>query len=253
MKKTILAALAISLAAPMAAQADTIFGIYASAGKWNQDFSGQVGTAGASVIDLQDDLGFDDGDGNTLSLAIEHPIPVIPNFRFSTTDLKETADNTITRQITFEGETFAINSNVHTNLDLSHKDYLLYYEILDNWVTLDIGLNARQFDGKVNLSTNADSGEATLDATVPMLYGRLEFELPLTGLSVGAEMMGISAGDASMKDIKARIAYELSFGLGIEVGQRTFTIEYDPDDPDNDEVITDLEFKGSYVAMTYHF
>jgi len=256
MNKTLLAVATLALTGPMAAHADTILGVYASAGKWNQDYSGQIGTAGGDVIDLQDDLGLDDDSGQTMSIALEHPVPFLPNVRLSSTKLENDATNTLTRSVEYEDQIFSINADVHTELDLSHKDYLLYYEILDNWVTVDLGLNIRKFDGKISLTdvdNTANHGEATLEGNLPMLYGRLEFQLPLTGLSLGAEMMGISAGDATIKDIKLRAAYESSIGIGVEVGQRTFTIDYEPDDPDADEVIADIEFKGSYAAVTYHF
>ncbi len=256
MKKRLLALAVAALVGPMAAQADTILGVYLSAGKWNQDFSGQVGTANATVIDMQDDLGLSDDSGNTLSVALEHPVPLIPNVRYSSTKLESAATNALTRELEYDGQTFSNTTTVHTEVDLSHQDYLLYYEMLDNWVTLDLGLNIRKFDSAISLTdvnNTSNSGKATLEGSLPMLYGRVEFQLPFTGLSVGAEMMGLSVGDASIKDVKLRAAYEFFMGLGVEVGQRTFSIDYDPEDPDADEVIADIEFKGTYAAVTYHF
>lgn len=257
MKKVFLAAAMAACTLPMAAKADTILGIYASAGVWNQDFSGQFqssndGGLPPTVIDMEDDFGFGEERGNTFSLALEHPVPVIPNIRIARTELSQTATDTLNRDIVYNGETYSLNEEVTSTVALDFDDYLLYYEILDNWVSLDIGINIRMFDGEIALSSATDSSKEQIeDAPIPMLYARADFQLPFSGLSIGGEAMAISVGDASLRDFRVRIAYETSIGLGIEVGQRSFTIDYDTGDAD-DEVV-DLEFSGTYANATYHF
>lgn len=259
MKKTLLASLLFASALPLSAHADTIFGVYAGAAQWSQEYSGRFGSSDSDQvcaggcnfnIDLNDDLGLDEEDGTTLWVAVEHPIPVLPNLKFERNELKTDASNMLTRDITYGDETFTTNTNVDTHFDLSHNDYVLYYEVLDNWVSLDIGLDIKHFDGSVRISTDTQRAEEVLDAPIPMLYLAAKFELPLTGLSFGAQGAGISAGGATLKDLRFNIAYEFSFGLGLEAGQRSMTVEIDPDEED---VFGDLEFEGNYIAATFHF
>ena len=48
--------------------------------------------------------------------------------------------------------TFDTNRTVNTVSDLTHIDYILYYEIFDNdLVSIDLGLNAKQFDGEITV------------------------------------------------------------------------------------------------------
>lgn len=259
MKKTLLASLLIAGTLPLSAQADTIFGIYAGAGRWTQEYSGtfsssdsnQVCGGGCNFeIDLNDDLGLDEEDGDTMWIAIEHPVPVLPNVKFERNELKTSASNELSRDITYGDETFTTSTTVATDFDLSHNDYVLYYEVLDNWVNIDLGIDIKQFDGAIRVSSTGQTSEEVLDAPIPLLYLAAKVELPLSGLSFGGQASGISAAGATLKDIRFNIGYEFSFGLGIEAGQRTMTIEIDPDEED---VYGDLEFKGNYVAATYHF
>ena len=259
MKKTLLASLLVAGALPLSAQADTIFGIYAGAAQWTQEYSGtfaasdsnQVCAGGCNFdIDLNDDLGLDEEKGDTLWIALEHPVPVLPNIKLERNELKTSGSNVLSRDITYGDETYTASSAVTTDFDLSHNDYVLYYEVLDNWVSLDLGIDVKQFDGKVRLSSNGQTSEEVLDAPVPMLYLAAKFDLPLSGLSFGAQGSGISAAGVTVKDIRFNVGYEFAFGLGIEAGQRNMTIEIDPDEED---VYGDLEFKGNYVAATFHF
>ena len=260
--KTLLAGLLAVGTLPLSAQADTIFGIYAGAARWTQEYSGEFGSSDSDEvcvggcnfnIDLNDDLGLDEEKGDTLWIAIEHPIPVLPNLKIERNELKTSATNQLDRSITYGDETYTANTTVATDFDLSHNDYVLYYEVLDNWVNLDIGIDIKQFDGSVSIrDVNGVIGaaEEKLDAPIPMLYLAARFDLPLTGLSFGAQGAGISAAGATLKDIRFNIAYEFAFGLGIEAGQRNMTIEIDEDEED---VFGDLEFKGNYIAATFHF
>ena len=264
MKATLLCSLLITGALPLSAQADTIFGIYAGAARWTQEYSGTFGSSDSELppvcapgctdsFDLENDLGLDEEDGNTLWVAIEHPIPLLPNIKLERNELKTSGNNTPVNNLVYGDTTFNAGTEVTTDFDLSHNDYVLYYEVLDNWVNLDIGIDIKQFDGSVSIrDVNGviGSAEEKLDAPIPMLYLAARFDLPLTGLSFGAQGAGISAGGATLKDIRFNIAYEFAFGLGIEAGQRNMTIEIDEDEED---VFGDLEFKGNYIAATFHF
>jgi outer membrane protein len=264
MKKTLLTSLLLASALPMSAQADTIFGVYAGVARWTQEYSGTFGSSPSESdqvcaggcnfdIDIEDDLGLDEEDGDTLWLAIEHPLPVLPNIKIERNELKSTGRNQLDREFTYGDETYEAGTTIASDFDLSHTDYVLYYEVLDNWVNIDIGLDIKQFDGSVavrDVNGVLQSVEEELDAPIPLLYLAAKFELPLSGLSFGGQASGISAGGATLKDIRFNIGYEFAFGLGIEAGQRTMTIEIDPEEED---VYGDLKFKGNYIAATYHF
>ncbi len=244
----ILSLAAISLCIQTSAlKADTI-GLYVGAGQWNLDYSGSI-SQGTDVIDLTTDLGLTDDGQNHYYAAIEHPLPFLPNFKVQRQEASQSAVSTINRSFDYAGTTFSINDTVSTNLDLGHTDFIVYYEILDNWVSLDLGINVKYFDGNINLSTSTDSVSDQLDDYVPMLYGRAQFELPTTNFKVDFEASLLTTGSDSLSDLKAAIAYESDIGLGAELGFKRINLEVD----DLSDIAADVTFEGYYIDVTFHF
>ncbi|MFA7554434.1 MAG: TIGR04219 family outer membrane beta-barrel protein [Spongiibacteraceae bacterium] len=228
--------------------ADTI-GFEIGAYAWQPNFSGSVESGKlSSNIDIEDDLGFDDESSTVFYALLEHPIPLIPNLRIQQTELDISTNNT-TAPFSFGGEVYT--GNISSNIDLSHTDLTFYYEILDNWVSLDVGFTARIIqDGLVEIhdrTTNqTESFEA--DGVLPLLYLAARFELPLTGLYAGGDINGLGINNDSIIDYKVNIGYETSIGLGLEAGYRNFSIDYD----DNNDT-ADLTIDGAYISAFYHF
>ena len=252
-KLTILAIAGLTLSSYT--QADTA-GIEVGAYQWTPDYSGvfavdddnQLGTS----LDIQDDLGFTDEDHNIIWVSLEHPVPFIPNIKIVSSDLDVSAASVLTRDIVFGGETFTASENVATRIDMSNIEYTLYYELLDNWINLDAGLTLRQYDGIVTLNTDptgSDINESeAIDFTIPLLYMKGRVDLPLTGFFVDGEINIISFDGNSLSDTALSVGYESEIGLGAKAGYRTFNMEVDESD-----FSSDLEFKGAYVSVFFHF
>ena len=69
-----------------------------------------------------------------------------------------------------------------------------------------------------------------------------------TGLYVGGDFNGLVVSNDKLIDAKVNIGWESSFGLGIEAGYRSYTLEYD----DSDD-FADLTIDGAYAGVFYHF
>jgi outer membrane protein len=247
MKKVMLAS-GLMLAAPLAS-ADFL-GVYAGAGQWQSDYSGVIGDAN-NDIDVNE-LGLNESDNNFFYVAFEHPIPLLPNVRLQHTDLSSSQSATIGDTFTLDGETFT-PGEVATDVDLTHIDGTLYYELLDNWVSFDLGLTIRKFDGYVQAEseTVGNSQNVVLDEAIPMVYGKARFDLPLTGLSVGGQANVINYDDNSLSDMSVNVAYDfidsMALDLGIEVGYRQMNLEI------NEDVTADVELSGPYASLNLHF
>ncbi len=245
---TFLTAAAIGLSSNVFADAVGFeFGAY----QWQQNYEGKVRSGpdnGLNTVDVEKDLGLDDESNNVYYFVLEHPLPFIPNVLLQHTelDIKQTA--TLTKSFDFNGVTYTNTENVTTDSDLTHTDLTLYYELLDNWVSLDVGLTIRTFSGGIDLQATSGSGQLDVDETLPMLYGRVKFDLPLTGLYVGGDFNAISYDDNDLFDYKINIGYESPIGLGIEGGLRTLDLQYE----DNDDY-ADITIDGAYVQLFYHF
>jgi len=241
------------LAAILSGSASADFvGLNISASHWTPDLSGSFSSGSSSDIQLNNDLGYSDQTSALVSLSFEHPIPLVPNVKYQGAELNASSNSTLTNNLNFEGQNFVVNSNISSTLDLSHKDIVLYYEILDNWINIDIGLDLKKFDGKVSIRDldNANNNETiNVDETIPMIYLSAPVDLPLTGFYVGANIQQLSIGDSSAEDSTLMVGYESSSGLGIEGGIKTFSLELN----DASNLNTNLEYDGLYLNGYFHF
>ncbi|MEZ5505465.1 MAG: TIGR04219 family outer membrane beta-barrel protein [Gammaproteobacteria bacterium] len=255
MKKSCFALALVAACASSAATADTLLGIYAGAGSIDFDTSGTFRDLQdeGTEIDLEDDLGLSGDTGNYYYLALEHGIPVLPNIKLARTELDESSRYALSREITFDGITFPANATVISDMDLSHTDLTFYYEVMDNWLNLDLGFTARKFDG--GFQSQASQGGTTvtasidLDFTAPLLYAKAQIDLPLTGLYVGADVNWIGYSGSSFHDVWARVGYVFGFGLGVEAGYRQLKLDVD----DIDDLEANVTVDGNYIAATFHF
>ncbi|MGH1472338.1 MAG: TIGR04219 family outer membrane beta-barrel protein [Cellvibrionaceae bacterium] len=238
-------------AAPLVS-ADTILGIYAGAGVWKTDFSGEIGDTGLASADLED-LGLSDEQNSFYYVALEHPVPVIPNIRLQINDINLSESSTITQSFVLDGTTYNVSDDVTSDFDLSHTDATLYYEILDNWLTADLGLTIRQFDGSLHVSSSSSgSVTQTIDETIPMAYLKGQVELPFTGFYVTAIGNFISYDGNTLKELQAGVGY-LSDGwvldLGFEVGLKSMKLELD----DVSDIDANIDLSGAYASFNLHF
>ena len=112
----------------VSAKADTILGIYVSATTWSPDFSGTISDSGPS-INIEDELDINEDTSTLFSVALEHPIPFLPNIKLQRTGLEGVGTSVISSDIAFGGTNFTTGTQVTSQIDLGHTDYILYYEI----------------------------------------------------------------------------------------------------------------------------
>lgn len=228
------------------AHADTIFGVYAGAGSWQTEYSGEAGDPALTA----DQLGIDEKNNTYFYIALEHPVPLLPNIKLQQTELTSDQTATITETFSIGDEDFTAGTEVATDFDLSHTDATLYYEILDNWLNADVGITVRKYSGYLKAESELRSESVDVDATLPMLYAKFQFDLPFSGFSAGFEGNYISYSDNTLSDYSAKIGYmfDSALDIGLELGYRQSTLTLDEDD-----VTADLELTGPYLAALFHF
>ena len=250
MKKLLLGAVIALL--PLTGFSATILGIQAGAGSWKQDPSGSFAATAADVsasADLKNGLKLSEESDSYIYFLVEHPVPLIPNLKYVNTKLSSAGSGTANAAFTFNGQAFNTVNPLTTSLKIDQVDTILYYEILDNdLVSFDFGINAKAVD----ISASVDDGinpiqNASLSATIPMLYAAAEISLP-AGFALAAEISTISIDDDSITDTTAKIMYTTDFNLGIEAGVRTLSI-----DVNEDSVIADIEFSGIFAGVYFKF
>ena len=247
-KLTFLAAIAAT--ATSFANADTVLGVYAGFGSWDASYDGKIGDP--TDISLKE-LGVKDHKNSFYYVALEHPIPIIPNIRLAHTEISRKQTATISRSFEYGDVMYSANDTVKSEFDLTHTDVTLYYEILDNWVNLDLGLTARMFDGFVYAASTTNTSKnkkEKVDETLPMLYAKAQFDLPLTGLSVGVEGNYVSYSGDKVTDYSAKVSYlfDSVLDVGLEAGYRKLSVTVDEDD-----LKANVDIKGPYAAVIAHF
>lgn len=255
MRKAIIAA-SLATVFCTGAQADTLLGLYIGGQVWANQGDGSFGEGENSGE--QATFSFEDESQGSFFIALEHPIPLIPNIKISSTTLDTVGSTKLNTSFTFEGETYTSNTLLDTTFDTSYIDYTFYYEVFDNdLITFDFGLTARDLETKVEVIGEIDGIETptALDATgyVPLLYVNTIIGLPFTGFNVFAEANFISYDDSSFYDYQVGISYELLDNLAVDLnltaGYRSVKLELS----DIDDLYSDLTFDGVFVGAIVHF
>jgi outer membrane protein len=260
MKKLFLAASVAALCSTNV-NADVI-GLYAGAQVWDNEAAGAFGENGDLAT-----FNFSDEQQASYYVAVEHPLPFIPNAKVSQTTLDTSGGATLTSDFDFGDQVFPVNSIVDTTVDLSYTDYTLYYELFDNGLfTFDFGITARDVDADIqvmsqvtstddegNSVTSALSGDLSVSEFIPMLYASTIIGLPFTGFNLFAEGNFLSIDDNILYDYQAGISYELVDNIAVDVnltaGYRSMLLELE----DVSDLYTDIEFKGVFAGVVVHF
>lgn len=247
MKKLLLSS-AASLVFTTTMQADFI-GAEVGYASWSTNLTGNI-QKGVGSLDFENDLGYGNRKTNNFIWAyIDHPLPFLPNLKIQKTNFADTASGTISNSVTFSGKNFSVSDSVNSSITLDQIDVIPYWRILDNWVNFDIGLNIKAIDGNIQINSATQHANEDFSVVLPMLYTKARFDLPLTGLSVEADMSYVGYSGNKFSDIKAGIVYETTIGLGGTIGYRDQSITLD----DIDDIYGKLNIKGAYIGLFYHF
>lgn len=235
----------------MSAQSDTIAGVYAGVQAWQTDTTGGFADSSSTA-----NFNFDDETNTSFYVAVEHPLPFIPNIKVARTTLDNSGTTALDTSFTFDGELYTANSTVDTMIDLTATDFILYYELFDNdLVSFDLGINAKYIDGSLSVVDAASNTQGTgeFSGVVPMAYSRLQLGLPFTGLAAYAEGSYLSFDDHELSDYQVAVAYSfiesLAVDMTLQVGYRKVTVDIE----DLDDIYANMEFDGVFAGLEVHF
>lgn len=238
----------LALTVPFAVNADTL-SVSVGGGVWKQSPTGNFQkTTDPASVDVKDDLFWDDESQGYLFATFEHPVPLIPNVKLMKTSLDQSGSGNTA--FTFDNKTYS--GNVSNDFSIDTLDLIAYYEILDNVVSLDLGLDIRKI--KIDYSITGDvSGTQTttkdsVDETIPMIYAMVGAS-PWPDLIISGELSYISYDGSSISDFIAKVSYTTSFLVGVEAGYRKQ--EYTLDDVSDTDA--DLSFDGIFAGAYLKF
>ena len=168
-KYCIAAALSMACLAPVA-QADTVLGLYVVVDGWKADNDGSFSDNNNALQNFN----FEDETFVSYYAALEHPVPLVPNLKLKYTELELTGATRLEDTFSFNGSDYIVGTDVNSVTDLSHIDYILYYEIFDNdLISIDLGINAKQFDGELVVTGTSQQGGANFTEIEAVSYTHL--------------------------------------------------------------------------------
>lgn len=195
-------------------------------------------------IDFTDDLDVDDPAQTPMIFVLEHPVSALPNIRYQGSQLS--SDSNPNNQYLSSG------NHGSSTFDISNEDFVLYYQLFDDGIDLDLGLDVKQVDGEVSFD-GTPGNTVVVDETIPLLYLSARFDLPLDGFYVGADLnasvIDLGLSESTAQDSTILLGYESGTGLGLEGGYKHFSLDLDNvDAPD-----TDLEYDGVFLNGYVNF
>lgn len=231
------------------AQADTLLGLTMSVDAWDMDSSG-------ALSDTSNLTAFEHGSETpaSFSFALEHPVPLLPNFRLRFTDMSSSGSNALQSTFNFGGASYPVNATLGTEFNLQSSDFIFYYELLDNdTVSFDLGLNGKYLDGDIQVTDGSNRANETFKGLVPMIYGAVKFGIPTTRLSVFGDFNLLSVGNHTLRDYQAGASYTLVDSMAVDFsvrgGFRRFNLELD----DLDGIYADWTFDGLFLGIEADF
>ena len=235
-----------ALSTPLTVHADTL-SIAVGAGIWNASPTGSIGKIGDPTdVNVKDDLFWSDESQGYLFATLEHPIPIIPNVKLMATKIDQSGSGDAT--FIFDGVLY--DGNVSNDFSIETLDLIAYYEILDNVVSIDIGLNIRNLKVDYNIieTTTSTSTTDSMNETIPMLYA-LVGGSPIPDLIISGELSYIAYSGSTISDFTAKVAYTTNFFVGFEAGYRKQKYEFD----DVSETDAKLDFDGVFAGAYLKF
>jgi len=218
-------------------------------GYYNHAPSGTVQYQG-TPIDIENDLKWKDEGDIFLKAYFEHPLPIIPNIKVGYTEFGHSGSNLLGQSFSFGNINYAAGLDTQSAFDLKMYDLTLYYELLDNWINIDAGINVKYIDGAITVKSNTGLSEsADFQVPIPMLYAKARFDVPTTDLSFQAEGNYINYDGNTLYDVEAGVRYTLALGLGLEAGYKTMKLKLD----DVDDLSMDIDFSGAYGKLVWDF
>ena len=212
---------------------------------WNTSPSGSFQkTSDPAAVDVKDNLFWGDESQGYLFATLEHPVPIIPNVKLMYTKVEQSGSGD-SGGFEFDGDFYS--GTVSNEFSIETTDLIAYYEVLDNVVSLDLGLTIRnlKIDYTINDSSNIKD---SLDETVPMLY-ILVGGSPIPDLIISGELSYVAFSGSSVSDFTAKIAYTTNFFVGFEAGYRQQKYEFDDVSDTDAKLDFDGVFAGAYLKF----
>lgn len=245
MKKTLLASAVLGFFMATSAQAATVVGFKIGGDYWDADTSGTFADKGQP----QQTFDYSSSAQGSYWLAVEHPLPFIPNVKIRENSLDQKGSLT-NADFSFNGHDFT--GNVTSYTDLSNTDFVLYYELLDNdIVSFDLGAAYKLMHGCVRVQDAGHPEEIDVDSGIVMGYASTHIGMPGLGLFGFADLM-LGVNESSVHDYSVGLGWEFD-GVAVDTRVRVGYREFLFDVNNFSGISADTKFDGYFAGVEIDF
>ncbi|MBI5576028.1 MAG: hypothetical protein HY896_06645 [Deltaproteobacteria bacterium] len=253
MKRPLVFLAVLFLSAAVPAHASPGFEVGARGMYWFPDLDANVKTTVSGVtgeFDAKSDLGV--GDENFPSgeafLRVGRA-----HFRVGYTPVSFDGNNTISRNITFNGQTYTSGTNVITDLELKMADGEFQFDIVRPNVAvanfnLGLILKVKYVDGKVELRSSAQTQTKDFKAPIPMIGLGAGAGFLKNMVRADARVTGVSYSGNHLFEGDGFVSFSPVPFVSVQGGYRIIDLKIDDDD-----IVAKLKLKGPYVGVRLSF
>ncbi len=228
-------------------------GVEFAIGGWSQSLGGDISYKSEDLLDLEDDLKYDDE--FHMFGRVKLDMPILPNIYLIATPMEFEGTGRKSSDFKFGDVTFRRETDFYSKLTFHHYDIALYYDIpLLQMATLkkfniELGLNLRIVDFKADIRQEetglTESKQETLP--IPMIYVGAQFR-PIESFAAEAELRGITYSDNQIYSLIGRLKVNFLGPLFATGGYRYERIDFDEED-----VEADVTFNGPFFELGCEF
>ncbi|MDT8282507.1 MAG: TIGR04219 family outer membrane beta-barrel protein, partial [Gammaproteobacteria bacterium] len=197
-------------------------------------------------VSVKNDLFWDTETQGYFFASFEHFIPLVPNVKLAYTKTDQSGEG----QATFTFDGIAYSGNVKNDVSVEIIDLIAYYELLDNIVSIDLGIDVRNInaDSRISQTGTTFQSSDSFNETFPMLYV-LVGASPWPGLIFSGEVSYVTYSGSDVSDLTAKVAYTTDYFVGFEAGYRKQNYNFDDISNTDSNLSFDGVFAGAYVKF----
>jgi outer membrane protein len=219
----------------------------------NADFAKLSATGSGGDHQWSQPLQFADDSGQNWSVAVEHPLPLLPNIMLRRQTATWSGQTQLAGNLQLDQQIFARQSSIGNMLDFKSTDVSFYYEVLDNsLLALDLGATAMVYDAKLAVTAPASRSQS-VSGFLPLLYGNLTVYVWGTDTALFLQGNYTDYRQQLWSQTKVGIVYELldltALTLAVKLGWQQQSVKL----TDKDQLDLDVQFKGPFLALEADF
>ena len=238
----------LSLFSFSACYADSVLDIEYNDSLWRPFLNGQTdANPNTFVDDKTGQVSFENE--RVLKLSLTSKKSAIPNVGLQTNIKEHKQRANVNPIVVFDSVAYSGGKSVDSQVDLTHRDHLIFYRLGYSDVDIDLGMNVVRFDGRVILRDNNMHQIMEYDETKAGLYGNVQYDIPESNFYFKANSTYILDTNSEFNKSRVMMGYRADTGIQVEVGYQAYRAEW------TDYMNTDghLKFEGLYTGMRFNF